>query len=126
MRFPAELWKHPADRELLKQTIELFSTVPLVLTDGITNSVYFNDAAERLYGEEAEAIVNRAAWSLLGFDFSSSAPAGLEGALLGTADPWKGVVRVAGGATRFCEASAIRRGEQLVAGLIRFTGSESD
>ncbi len=126
MLFPADLWNDPADREIVGRTVDLFESTPLLLTDRLTNSVFFNDPAEALYGEAAEAIVNRAAWSLLGFDFSSAAPTALEAALLGSGDPWKGIVRLPDGAPRFCEASAVVRDGRLVCGMIRFAAPESD
>ena len=112
MRIPDELWPDVRDRELVGQTVDLFASVPLVLTDQLSNSVWFNGAAESLFGDRAEAIVNRAAWSLLGFGFAAAAPDRLMDALLGGGGPWKGMVRPEGNPAarpEFCEASALVR-----------------
>lgn len=122
MRFPTELWNDPADCALAKQLADAFAAVPLMLTDKLTNTIFVNEAAEALYGERAEAIINRVAASLLGFGEKANHPDRLVAALLGEAAPWKGAVRVdAVPAPRlvYVEASAVRRGDRLVCGVVR-------
>jgi hypothetical protein len=127
VRIPDELWSDARDRELVGQTTELFAAVPLVLTDRLSNSVWFNAPAEALFRDRAEAIVNRAAWSLLGFGFAAAAPDRLMAALLGEGPPWKGMVRPEGNPAarpEFCEASALVREGRLVCGILRFLPTE--
>ena len=122
VRFPTELWNDPADCALAEQLAQAFDAGPLLLTDKLTNTIFVNEAAEALYGERAEAIVNRVAASLLGFGEKANHPDRLVAALLGEAAPWKGAVRVeavAGARLVYVEASAVRRGEQLVCGVVR-------
>ena len=124
MDLPNELWDHDADRALAHQLVELFVDVPVVLTDRLTNSIYLNEAAERLLGQRAEAVVNRAAFSLLGFGSGESTPQGLVDALLGQAPSWRSVVRLFADESlghAVCEASAVCRGEHHVCGVLRFT-----
>lgn len=112
---------------MVAETADLFASVPLVLTDALTNSVWFNDEAERLFRDRAEAIVNRAAWSLLGFGFAAAAPDRLTAALLGQSGPWKGMVRPSGDPAarpEFCEASSLCRDGRLVCGILRFLPTE--
>ncbi|MDX2177225.1 MAG: hypothetical protein SF028_12230 [Candidatus Sumerlaeia bacterium] len=120
MEFPAHLWDDPADRELARGAADLFADAPLVLTDRLANSVFLSPAAERLLGDRAPALVNRACYSLLGFDSGERPPDALATALLGEREPWKAMVLLAG---RGChvEASAIRRGARLVCGVLRLT-----
>ncbi len=129
MDFPSILWNDPADRELVSQTVELFHDTPLILTDRLTNSVFVNEAAATLFGDRGEALVNRTAYSLLGFGASEKLPEPLEHALLGDSPPWRGIVRISrvdGGALMpqaFCEASAVSRAGNLVCGILRLTPS---
>lgn len=124
MDFPNELWDDDRDRALARQLADLFVEAPLVLTDRLTNSIYLNTAAEDLLGQRAAAIVNRAAYSLLGFGAAESAPATLADALLGRADSWRSVVHLFADdelGQAVCEASAIMRGGQFVCGVLRLT-----
>lgn len=124
MDFPGELWDHEDERALARQLSELFVDVPLVLTDRLTNSIYLNAAAEEMLGQRAEAVVNRAAYSLLGFGVAESAPPALTEALLGRADSWRSVVRLFADdpmGQAVCEASAVSRGGDFVCGVLRFT-----
>lgn len=105
----------------------MFVDTPVVLTDKLTNSLWFSDPAEELFGERAEALVNRVAFSLLGFEDREKQPTRLVDALLGEADPWRGVVHLqVPGGTRltFVEASAISRDGTFIAGILRFSPQE--
>lgn len=122
MDFPDVLWDDDRDRALARQLVVLFADVPLVLTDRLTNSIYLNEAAEALLDQRAEAVVNRAAYSLLGYGASEAAPPALADALLGAGQPWRSVVRVYADdelGQAVCEASAVRRGEEFVCGVLR-------
>lgn len=122
MNFPAELWSDEQDRRVVLQAVELLVAIPLVLTDKLTNSVYFNAPAEELFCDSGEAIVNRAAFSLLGFGSHEKMPPGLPKALLGECDPWRGIVHPDGGSGPiFCEASTARRQGRFLCGILRFT-----
>jgi len=124
LELPASLWPQPADLQLASDMAALFDASPLILTDRLANSLYLNAAAEELFGERAEALVNRLSFSLLGFGNREKVPGGLEEALLGRGAPWRGVVQVQaadGPLARFAEASAIRRGDLLVCGVIRLS-----
>ena len=130
MDLPFNLWSDDADRELVSQTVELFSDTPLVLTDRLTNSVFVNGPAAVLLGDRGEALVNRAAYSLLGFGAADKLPEPIEKALLGDGPPWRGLVRPAVEGIPaesvnplFCEASAINRHGVLVCGILRLTPS---
>ena len=122
MDFPDVLWDDERDRALARQLVVLFADVPLVLTDRLTNSIYLNEAAEALLGQRAEAVVNRAAYSLLGYGASEAAPAALADALLGRGESWRSVVRVYADdelGQAVCEASAVQRGGVFVCGVLR-------
>ncbi len=68
MRFPMELWDSDRERlAVLAAAVEAPSK-PMLILDAIGNAVFVNDAAEELWREPAEALVNRAAVSLLGLD----------------------------------------------------------
>jgi len=127
MELPHQLWQEDEDRALVFQTVDLFDDTALVLTDALTNSVYLNEAAAGLLRERGEALVNRAAYSLLGFGTSEKLPAPLESALLAQGPPWRGIVRLGtvehpdSPTTAFCEASAINRRGSLVCGILRLT-----
>jgi hypothetical protein len=127
MELPQQLWQEDEDCALVLQTVELFHNAALILTDGLTNSVFVSKAAEGLFGERGEALVNRAAYSLLGFGTSEKLPAPMESALLAQGPPWRGIVRLGmvenpdNPATAFCEASAIIRRDKLVCGILRLT-----
>lgn len=127
MRFPEELWQDPTERRLLADLLALFPSDPVVLTDRLTNSVYFSPAAEALFAAEGDAITNRVAASLLGFGARESAPKALDAALLGESAPWRAAVEPFGegpvGTRVVCEASAVRGPRGFVAGLLRFPGS---
>lgn len=128
MRFPAELWPDPRDRQLAEELGEAFSHLPIVLTDNLTNSVWLTGRAEELLGERAEALVNRVSYSLLGFGEREKQPQGVVDALLGKGGPWKGVVHLprADGPSRlvFVEASAVVREGRFVCGVLRFAPQE--
>ncbi|MBI1291620.1 hypothetical protein GC173_10310 [bacterium] len=123
MRFPDELWPDPAERELVSGLLQAFPEQALILTDRLVNSVYLSDAAERAFGERAEALVNRLGLSLLGFGEKDRIPAGLVEALDGSSSGWEGIVQlqaVGGPLAAFVQASAIRsRSGSLIAGVIR-------
>lgn len=129
MRFPNHLWPDQQDDDLVRQAVQLFESVPLVLTDELTNSIYFNAPAERLFGDSGEALVNRAGYSLLGYDDGGHAPEGLAEALLGKSGPFRTVVRLpgAGGQTQpvFVEASAIMHGPRHLCGVVRFSTDQA-
>ncbi len=127
MELPLEIWESDEDRQLVSAAVETFGAVPLILTDKLTNSVFLNAPAEVAFEERAEALVNRVAYSLLGFGKREHAPAGLAVALLGEAGPWRGVVEVptpTGWSRRVAEASAIVQGERFICGLVRLSGDE--
>jgi len=121
MDFPSELWPDETDLRLVRETADLFADAALTLTDELTNSVYLNDRAERLMGDEGGALVNRAACSLLGYGERGAGPPALEKALLGEAGPWRCAVQLPGATGPVvCEASAIRRDGRLLCGVLRF------
>lgn len=119
MRFPEELFT-AEERPLVTGVLDLFRQRPLVLTDRLTNSIYLNPPAEELFGLDGESIVNRAAYSLLGFGESDKLPLPVADALLGDTDAWRSLVTPPGGHPVFCEASCVRIGDAFVAGLLRF------
>ncbi|MDK2971308.1 MAG: hypothetical protein PWP23_1063 [Candidatus Sumerlaeota bacterium] len=119
MEFPAELWKSDEELTAVRQVVDLFSASPLFLTDSLTNTVYFSPMAEELLGEQGEAIVNRAACSLLGFGRGTPVPPALNAALLGEGPAWKALVRLENGCSVACEASAIRGPNGLICGMVR-------
>ena len=125
MQFPDQLWPDSEDRELVRQAVQLFESIPLILTDELTNTAYFNGRAEELFGEPGEAVVNRTAYSVLGYGDGGHAPEGLAAALLGKSGPFRSIMRIAPGGGEpqpvFFEASAIARGTKLVCGLLRFS-----
>lgn len=125
MDFPGQLWTDERDRQAVRDVVELFVAEPIILTDHLTNSVYFSAPAEALFGDRAEAIVNRTAASLLGFGRTGPVPPALTAALLGEALPWKALVRLDGGQDVACEASALHRDQHLVCGLLRFFRPQS-
>ena len=123
MQIPQELWSDKDERRLVTDAAKLFEDLPIVLTDNLANSIWMNERAEELFGDSAEALVNRAAFSLLGFGSAGEAPDALAEALLGKRGPWKAFVNVetaVGPKALFCEASAICRGEDLICGILRF------
>lgn len=128
MRFPAELWNSEQDRQLVRQFLDAFEDHPIVLTDQLANTIYFNNTAEALFGDRAEAVVNRVSFSLLGYGAKENIPEAFIKALLGDAPPWRGVVDLApeGNPPRhyFVEASAIRRAGKLVCGILRVSLTE--
>lgn len=68
MPFPVELWDSDADRvAILRAACEAHSGA-IVVIDRLGNSVFFNEAAESLWQDRAEALLNRSAISLLGLD----------------------------------------------------------
>ncbi len=122
--FPKSLWQDPNDLTLVEQMTEFLADVPMILTDRLANSVFFNPAAERLFDQDGEAIVNRAAFSLLGFGTTGKTPPGLTEALLGKKAPWRGAVQIESTDKQppvFCEASAIMRDNCFICGVLRFT-----
>lgn len=126
MRFPDELWDNPSERAIIQQFVDAFAAYPLVLTDKLANTIYFNQSAESLFQDHAEAIVNRLSFSLLGFGRKETVPPGLISALLGEGAPWRGVVNIADADSPrhlFIEASAIRTREKLLCGVVRFNSS---
>jgi hypothetical protein len=128
VKFPSENWPIQEDRHLVEDFVAAFPDQALVLTDKLTNSVWFSPAAEELLGDRALALVNRVAFSLLGFDDRERQPTRLVDALLGEAEPWRGVVHLpceTGKRLAFVEASAIRKADELVCGIIRLKPQES-
>jgi hypothetical protein len=127
VNLPLELWNEEEDRRMVESAAALFDHDPVIFTDQLTNSVWLNPPAEELLNDDAEALVNRTASSLLGFGNGDKAPAPLEAALLGRSDPWKAVVNLpreeAPPAPAYCEASAVLRGERLVCGIVRLKPS---
>jgi hypothetical protein len=122
MRFPIELWTDPADAALATATAEGFAFFPIILTDRLANAVFINEAAESIFRDRAEALVNRTTLSLLGFEKADCLPEGLTLALQAKSGPWRGVVMldVAGGAERrYIEASAVHRDGELICGILR-------
>ena len=93
MRFPIELWNSDSDRVLILTALAETASGPLVVIDRLGNTVFFNDAAERLWGERAEALVNRAIVSLLGLDRRRNL-ADEWGRLLETGKGWEGIARI--------------------------------
>ncbi len=68
MRFPLELWNNDEERAAVLTRLAEAPAGPVVVADAIGNVVFLNDAAERLWGERADAMLNRALVSLLGLD----------------------------------------------------------
>ncbi len=128
MELPAELWESPDDRRLVQAATDAFATIPLIVTDKLTNAVFLNRRAEELFGENAEALVNRTSYSLLGFGNRGNAPKVLPAALLGESRPWRGVVEIhtpKGREQHAAEASAVLRDGHFVCGLIRLAVKEA-
>ncbi len=122
MRFPSEIWDDPADAGLALGAVEVLSGEALIVTDRLTNAVFINEAAESILGDRAESLVNRTTLSLLGYAKPEGLPQGLVNALLAQTGPWRGVANLdaAGGAVPcVVEASAVRRGDRLVCGVLR-------
>lgn len=125
MRFPTELWDDPADAALAAGAVDALARDPLIVTDRLTNAVYFNEAAEAAFGDRAESLVNRTTLSLLGYSRAEGLPQGLIDALLARCGPWRGMAAIdaaPGSGPRLVEASAVQRGGRLVCGLLRFVG----
>ncbi|MEO8377899.1 MAG: hypothetical protein ABI579_09540 [Candidatus Sumerlaeota bacterium] len=129
MRFPGELWETETDRQVILQFVDAFAGHPLVLTDKLANTIFFNAEAEALYADRGEAIVNRLSFSLLGYGGKKDkVPSGLTPALLGEGVPWRGIVNLSESETpklHFVEASAIRAPGRLLCGVIRFKLNEA-
>lgn len=128
MEFPQQLWEEETESTvvMIRQVLDLFESDPVILTDVLTNSIFFNPLAEELFGEAGEALVNRATYSLLGFEQFNGVPKALADALLGEADCWRGYVRLphTGDAVYYCEASAIKTSNKHLAGVIRFDSNK--
>jgi hypothetical protein len=119
MELRTELWEDPRDRQLAADTVAAFGADALVLTDSLGNSIHLTDAACRLFGDRAEALVNRQAYSLLGFGEAARMPKALGEALLG-GETWRGTAPV-GGRRAAVEASAVRRDGRLLFGILRIS-----
>ena len=123
VHFPDELWQDDDERRLARQLAEAFDEFPIILTDRLANSVYLSPPAEAIFGDRAEALVNRLALSLLGYGHKERVPPGLLEALLGEGKPWRGVVAIKGSSElprlHFVEASAVVCDGRLVTGLLR-------
>jgi len=121
MEFPEELWKTEQEKQLIFQALDLFEHQPVIITDQLANSVFLNKKAEELYGQRGEAIVNRAVFSLLGFDSFEGMPQKLVDGLSGNGEVWRGFVKHPTEQNKICfaEASAIVH-ENLKCGMIRF------
>lgn len=107
---------------MIQGALDLFADQPLILTDRLANSIYFNPGAEALFAERGEALVNRVLFSLLGLGERSTVPPRLVEALDGSGAPWKGVVQppdVNGECAMLCEVSAIGQGEAFLCGMVR-------
>ncbi|MGF1574212.1 MAG: PAS domain-containing protein [Sumerlaeia bacterium] len=128
MEFPQQLWEDESQSTvvMIRQVLDLFEQDPVILTDVLTNSVYFNEHAEGLFGESGEALVNRATYSLLGFENHTGVPSTLADALLGKAEAWRGYVKLPGknGSVFYCEASALKTSDKHIAGVIRFDANK--
>lgn len=66
MRFPIELWNSDAERVAVLARVAEAPAGPVLVVDKLGNTVFLNDAAERLLGERADALVNWLATALLG------------------------------------------------------------
>ncbi|CAN5200571.1 hypothetical protein BH09SUM1_BH09SUM1_24530 [soil metagenome] len=124
MQIPVALYPNPNDLALVEDLVAAFSAVPVILTDKLTNSVFLNEEAELLFGDDAASLVNRLGLSLLGFGHKDRIPAALTAALLGEGLPWRGMINLGTPDLPrlvFAEASAIARPGHFVAGVIRFS-----
>lgn len=123
MRFPEELWPDSSECLAVRALVDGFPDAALILSDKLANTLYFSPAAEALFGDRAEAIVNRLTLSLLGFGERDRVPQSLLAALLGESGPWEGIVHLqtaAGPRQAFASISAIRRRDgSLLAGVVR-------
>jgi len=109
---------------MVRAMADLFDDQPLVLTDRLLNTIYFSPAAEELFRDRGEAIVNRALFSILGLDDRNHIPPRMVEALSGKAGPWKAVMNLPGRpAPWVCEASCVRDGEMLLCGVVRLRES---
>ncbi|MEQ8821062.1 MAG: hypothetical protein RLY93_12535 [Sumerlaeia bacterium] len=129
MRFPSELWACGEQARMASSLAELMAAEPLILTDRLTNSIYFNPPAEALFGATGEELVNRVTFSLLGMDGGAQPPPpAMVAALLGEAGPWKALLHLpaeGGARTVICEASAVKdRTGELICGVIRLSPKE--
>lgn len=120
MELPGELWEDPRDRQLAADTVATFGAEAMILTDALGNSIHLTDEACRLFGDRADALVNRQAFSLLGFGEAARMPKALGAALLG-GETWRGTAPIAGGKRAAVEASAAKRDGRLLFGILRIT-----
>ncbi|MDX1972000.1 MAG: hypothetical protein SFY68_05650 [Candidatus Sumerlaeia bacterium] len=129
MQFPDVLWaneEHPP-LPMIHQVLELFEEDAVILTDVLTNSIFFNTKAEELFGMRGEELVNRTTYSLLGFENFKGVPKSLADALLGEGDCWRGLVKLGEevrskfepGTLFYCEASALRTSGEFIVGVLR-------
>ena len=121
MQFPAELFDDPRHRQAVSDFIEAFAERPMLLTDKLCNTIYINDAAETLFAARAEEIVNRLAFSLMGYSHLMRTPPRMTEALLAQGDPWRGVVPLEPGPPigwHFAEVSSITIDGALVCGVV--------
>lgn len=88
MRFPVELWDSEADRAAVLAAAVEGSDAPMAVVDGLGNVVFVNPAAESLWNEPAEALLNRAVVSLLGVD-ATRGGADAFGARLEAGEAWE-------------------------------------
>jgi hypothetical protein len=87
MRFPIELWTDPADAALATATAEGFAFFPIILTDRLANAVFINEAAESIFRDRAEALVNRTTLSLSGIRKGGLPPRGIDAGAAGEERP---------------------------------------
>jgi hypothetical protein len=127
VNLPLESWPGEQERALVTGLLAALAGRPVALTDGLANTLWFSPEAESLFGERAEAIVNRVAFSLLGFGKNDRLPPGLKEALLGEGPAWRGIVKPEGrGEQTFLEASCIQQNGRLLCGVLRFGNGSSD
>jgi hypothetical protein len=128
LEFPSSLWSAESDRLMAQELVGAFQNEPIILTDELANVVYVNPMAEKLFDENAEALVNRLVFSLLGFGKKGMIPKTLEKALLGEEVPWRGVVDLADAPPTkyfFAHGSAIQAGKHFICGVIRLSAEEA-
>lgn len=121
LQFPAELFVDERQRQAVLDFVEAFAHRPLLLTDRLCNSIYINPAAEDLFAARAEEIVNRLAFSLMGYSHLVRTPPRMTEALLAQGDPWRGVVPLEQGPPigwHFAEVSCISMDGTLVCGVV--------
>jgi len=121
LEFPHEIWTDEEKRAAVRGAVDLFADRALLVTDELANTVYLSPEAEKVFGDRAEALVNRLSFSLLGFGNRSEVPKAMVEAINGEGPPWKGLVNVGGGEPPnwyLAEMSSAGKGKQFIAGFI--------